>query len=265
MLTLQLNNWLNFVYKPAQYCMDHDLYEAKESGDFPVLKTKKVKTIFDSEKLGLHLLPTLPPSYHWVKYFDIDAPEYDMATGAFRKAIFIEVCKTIRPLIGPNSVLLEACCGTGTEAIHLSEMAVHGKVIAVDLSVEMINLAFQKAKLAQTRNVVFYQQDLLQLPSRWKNQFHVSYCQLSLSYLSSWQHALEQIFEATMTGGIFISVEANDNWYNQAAAPLVKASNPAFQQQIEESKLRAALIKTGFSSLFQKEILPGINLIMASK
>ena len=270
-IVTHLNNWLNLVYKPIQYLIANNLYKAEESGTFPSLAeaeredrdlSAESPTFHKLENPTFYKLESLPPGYEQIEYFDRCAAEYDLVTGPFTAAIWSEVYKTIQPLVKENDSILNACCGTGTESMWFAEMAPKGKITSTDLSVGMTAIAFAKCLQANKTNMEFFQQDVADLPAAWSGQFQVTYCQLSLPYLSSWREALEQLFRVTAPGGLMILLESEATWYNKVFYSLVESICPAYREIIEERELREALSDLGCSSIYTKRILPGINLII---
>jgi ubiquinone/menaquinone biosynthesis C-methylase UbiE len=232
---------------------------------YEVKKHTQSAPYFSANGIKLHTLSQIPESYVHIKYFDLAAQEYEMATHLFKEPIVEATFREIRPFIRDHSFILDCGCGPGYEAISLSEWVPKGEVVAVDLSYEMIRLAYRNAKYHFAKNMAFYQADVHNLPKEFTGRFDIIYCQLSCSYFHSLPVAARNLYNVLDDDGIVFLIEPEPTIMNRISIPFAKAANPFFKQLYKTEDLKSIFISEGFGHFSWKEILPGIGIGIISK
>ena len=107
-----------------------------------------------------------------------------------------------RACLGPEDVILDVGCGTGSLALALSTCV--SEVQAIDLSSEMIRIANQKAADENTRNVTFHVTTIAN--ASFESETFDAICAYSILHLVDDRGAaLNRILDLLKPGGLFIS------------------------------------------------------------
>ena len=105
----------------------------------------------------------------------------------------------------PDAKILDICTGTGDIAIYASKSLNNfGKVIAVDFSQNMLDIASKKAK--DIKNIEFIKADALQLPFS-DEKFDVCFISYGLRNLENLKKGLLEIKRVTKKGGYIINLD----------------------------------------------------------
>jgi SAM-dependent methyltransferase len=101
-------------------------------------------------------------SVDWKEFFDAHAPHYD--ENAFTQNTKVE-CQFLREVMGlkPDMVLLDAGCGTGRHSIEFAKYGM--RVMGVDISKGMLDIAKKKAEVERV-DVHWVEADL----TKWSNE-----------------------------------------------------------------------------------------------
>lgn len=147
-----------------------------------------------------------------------------------------------------GDLALEFGCGTGTTALHLAASV--ERIIATDLSAEMIAIAREKARAQGIENVRFEAGSFVGAP--WLDaSFDVVLAFNVLHLVAPLSDALNTIHRVLPPGGLFISKTmclANMNPAMRALVPLMRLVGhaPATVAFFTADELEAAFIGAGF-------------------
>ena len=108
LLTMQLNFWAEHVFAPSAILVNNNQLKLAESGTAPLPINYPVsKKHFSAKGIKLNLLKELPQNYERVKYFDLAAGEYEMATHKFKEHIVQETFRLLDPFLSTHCRILE--------------------------------------------------------------------------------------------------------------------------------------------------------------
>lgn len=133
------------------------------------------------------------------------SPVSDIPTWERKKAITKE-------RLGPESVVLEIGCGTGTLAVELAPLVAH--VHAVDISEEMCRIGRGRAEAAGVDNVTFHARPIEDLAQFEDGSLDMVCAYSILHLLEDPEAAIRQAFRVLRPGGSFVSstVCLGDSW-----------------------------------------------------
>jgi ubiquinone/menaquinone biosynthesis C-methylase UbiE len=267
LFTSKLDFWAKTVFESSLPFIRNKQLILEEKGVFPTpVKPSKAPLLFPANDISIEVLKDLPADYNRVKYFDYAAHEYEMATHRFKKPIVEETLQLIAPLMFPDTQLLDVGCGPGYESIALAQMIPGGEIVALDLSLEMIRLAYHNALQHEMHNMYFIQADVQELPEKLNGCFDIVYCQLSCGYFKHIPTVATMFYKALADdGGQVILIEPYNTLMNSLSIDDLKAANPYFEQIFSREDLREIFLEAGFNAFYWKEILPGIGVSIISK
>ena len=153
-----------------------------------------------------------------------------------------------RAYLKSGDLALEFGCGTGTTALHLAASV--ERIIATDLSAEMIAIAREKASARCIENVSFEMGSFVGAP--WPDAtFDVELAFNVLHLFAPLSDALNTVRRVLRPGGLFISKTmclANMNPAMRALVPLMRlvGQAPATVAFFTADELEAAFIGAGF-------------------
>lgn len=105
----------------------------------------------------------------------------------------------------PNFKVLDVCTGTGDIAIYIAQNIIkEGKVIGVDFSENMLEIAKTKAK--GTENIEFQLGDALNLPFE-DGEFDACFISFGLRNLTDLKAGLSEIKRVTKKGGTVVNID----------------------------------------------------------
>lgn len=266
LFSFEMHKWAQYVFSPASKMIQNDQLTLKQSGEYPAPLNKPGNgAYFSKNGIVLNSIKELPDNYVRVKYFDYAACEYEMATHEFKKYIVKETFEIIAKYITKDCAILDCACGPGYESILLTSHVPDGEVVALDLSSEMITLAYENAKNKGITNISFFQADIQKLPEPLHDAFDIIFCQLSCSYFENMEIVADSFYSALKDHGIVFLVEPYPNITNKASIGAVKAANPYFDRLYSPEDFKSFFIAAGFNEYFWKEILPAIGLSIIIK
>lgn len=139
--------------------------------------------------------------------FDVISSRYDklneIMTLGLNLAVKIKAIKNV-PIKSDFNVL-DVCCGTGDISIYIAKNVVKdGRVIGVDFSVKMLEIAKNKAK--DIKNITFIEADALHLPFE-DNQFDVCFISFGLRNLEDLKKGLEEMKRVVKPGGFVVNID----------------------------------------------------------
>jgi ubiquinone/menaquinone biosynthesis C-methylase UbiE len=266
LFTIQLQNWAEYVIKPAIALQQQGYYVPAEWGTAPAsLQESSSHPIFSKNGIQLHLLSSIPADYQKIKYFDAVAEEYQMAADSFKKPLLQLLLPIIKKYIAPSSRIADIGCGPGYEAIELSKMAYKNEVVCVDLSAEMIRLAYRNAKEKTISNISFHQFDAEVMPSLFYNKFDGIFCQFSFIYFQNPTKVADNFFQLLKNGGIVFLVHPDKSVANQLSFQSAKAAMPSLVSYYNKEDINAIFSQAGFVGYYWRELVPGIGLSIIQK
>lgn len=124
----------------------------------------------------------------------------------------------IEKLLPRNLTVADIGCGTGSLTFELARFA--GKVVAVDLSQEMLRRARAAARARNLRNVEFHPGDALRLPLQ-SDSVDAAFCVMVLHFLAAPERAVAELCRITRPGGSVILVdlvEHKQEWMREQMA-----------------------------------------------
>jgi len=135
-------------------------------------------------------------------YFESIAGDWER----IRKSYFDDrvTSLAIEKLVPSGLVLADVGCGTGSLTFELARFA--QRVIAIDLSREMVRRARRAAKEREVRNVEFRLGDAGNLPLEGRS-VHAAFCAMVLHFLEDPARAIAELCRITRVGGSVILVD----------------------------------------------------------
>jgi ubiquinone/menaquinone biosynthesis C-methylase UbiE len=259
--------WYAFaVLRPAQLMRPLGLYRGRSlgvpprpepgRGGGPLYSRKHRKPVYRAQPTGAH---------DHVDEFDRLSAEYDRIIEPFSRPIFEEAVKLMRPLLAPQSRILDPSCGPGTEALMLAELVPRGEVIGMDLSRGMVDAAFERARARAARNVAFFQADVGAMPAHFAGRFDAVHCSLSFHHYPDPQAAVGEMHRVLRRRGHAFIIDAGPPWMKALGSPLAKWADPGWVAFHTGEELQRLFRAAGFSDFYWTELLPGIGMTIATK
>lgn len=265
-MTLVLNVWSATVFKPIQQLEQLGIQINQTIGELPD-KIPRLGNIIKLTKDGLFFKQgaITPADAEKVKYFDLCAGDYDMATLYFKSFFLDRAFEVIRSQVFPNFYILDIACGTGNELPMWNGLVPDGEVIGLDLSEKMIKLAYRNTRLKKLKNVGFYQGDVAQLPVEMNQHFNIIICALSLHYFEEPEKALDQFYQALQKNGKLILIEPIGSFSQNLSNVTLKNAIPHFQKFYNYEETTALIKKANLQVVYWEEIQKDIGLTIAVK
>lgn len=156
----------------------------------------------------------------------------------------------VRALAAPDDTVLELGCGTGSTAITLAPSV--GRIVATDVSTEMLAKGREKAQEQNIDTIEFVHADAADAPT---GPFDMVLAFNLLHLLDDLHGDLSEISERVKPGGIFVSKtfcmpeRRNLMWLLiKAGVPLLQAIGKApYFAKLSADDLTAAITRAGFS------------------
>lgn len=145
--------------------------------------------------------------------FDNVAAKYDLATflsQGYQKDLILSV---ERMNLKGNELLADLCCGTGKSTLACLSFLSDGKVLAIDNSKEMLQIAKSKIK---SENVSFSQQDVMELNFK-DNYFDAIFMAYGIRNMPDIQKCLVNLKRMLKPGGVicFHEYSLNDSFLSK--------------------------------------------------
>lgn len=128
----------------------------------------------------------------------------------------------------PDFKVLDVCCGTGDIAIYIAKnVTKEGKVIGADFSVNMLEIAKNKAK--NIENISFIEADALNLPFK-DDEFDACFISFGLRNLKDLKKGLEEMKRVVKSEGFVVNLDTGKpkgifkffhNIYFHGAVPVI--------------------------------------------
>ncbi len=94
-----------------------------------------------------------------MNFWDLTAGVYDLFADHYNRKVNLQLCETIKEMIGPEDQVLECACGTGMISAAIAPVC--GTLLAGDDSEAMLRQARKKCRMY--RNVEFVRSDITKL------------------------------------------------------------------------------------------------------
>jgi ubiquinone/menaquinone biosynthesis C-methylase UbiE len=224
-------------------------------GKLPMLK--KTQTNWQVQE-GI-IFRNLADESQTLKYFDYAANEFDLATKPYKDKFYSKIFSLLQYFLPENALILDPSCGTGLEAIALSKLSSKGKVICVDLSNKMIQLAFRNAKLQGVSNIEFYHANHNQLPDLWNQQFDSIFSSLSFQYYPDPEKSAASFSKLIHRNGNIIVVDPLRTDKTKIIEESIKLANPHFQRFYTLNELCKYFEIYNLKLAYHEEIFKGIG------
>ena len=144
-----------------------------------------------------------------------------------------------RMMVPPDAHLLDVGCGSGWATRLLAEQAINGRVVGIDISDEMIQLASESS--SSFSNVEFRGATAEDLPFRDSEFTHV-FSMESLYYYSNMLAALREIHRVLTDGGLFVCVidlylenAPSHQWVDTLKVPVHLLGIPDYREMFEQT------------------------------
>jgi ubiquinone/menaquinone biosynthesis C-methylase UbiE len=158
----------------------------------------------------------------------------------------------------PGMCVLDIACGSGEPSLAMAKVVgPEGRVVATDLTEEMIAIAIENAKSQGITNIEFRQADATSLPFQ-NSSFDAVTCRYGVMYFPDVQNALKEIYRVLKPSSkvalvAWGPVEKNPYWKSTIGvlrkyfAPMKREGNPfSFD---DPKKLEEELRKAGFEGV----------------
>ena len=106
----------------------------------------------------------------------------------------------VRPMISPQSKILDVGCGPGSITVGLARWAADGSVIGIDVGEEVLQTAQQAVEEAGCSNISLEQASVYELPYA-DSSFDLTYAHQVLQHLADPVLAIQEMARVTRPGG----------------------------------------------------------------
>jgi SAM-dependent methyltransferase len=261
--------WYAFsVLRPAQMLKPLGLYRplTRDIGRPPSSTIQRgAGQYYCLKERGPILLEHAPVEYHLVEEFDGLSENYDWLVAPFSRPVFDEVMTVLRPLVAPDSRILDCSCGSGTDLLALTALVPQGEVVGSDLAADMVKTASNRAKQEGKRNVAFFQADVAELPRHFAQRFDFTYCALAFHHYPKPLDAVREMHRVLRPGGRAFVIDAGPWWMKALASPLASVGDPGWVAFRTGEEFQSLFLEAGFADFYWTEILPGVGLSIATK
>lgn len=167
-------------------------------------KTKKY-ALLEKANFTKHFKADNWPDYNR-QFFDGLAPKYDFLNEilSFGRHRAIKRKLISKTNIAPGSEILDLCTGSGDFAIEVGKKYPDCKILAVDASEKMLEIA--RARSASLKNVVFLKADALHLPFP-NARFDGIFVGFGLRNLDDLEGGLSELLRVLKPGGFFANLD----------------------------------------------------------
>lgn len=165
--------------------------------------------------------------------------------------------------VRPGDRVLDLACGTGLNFSHLHELVGdNGKIIGVDLSPAMLDVARRLITKRGWKNVEVREADAALLPFP-DASFERVICDFALNIIPDYEQALHEVRRVLVPGGRFVSLEmqsgphATPGWFHRVApicaVDVSHQTLEAIQRVFPEVRVQYFLAKMLFLAVATKE------------
>jgi SAM-dependent methyltransferase len=197
--------------------------------------------------------------------FDAVAPHYGRCVGPFAGPIFASALEAMASHLHRGSRVLDVGCGPGASLRRVARLVSDGEVVGVDLSLEMLRIAYTRSREEGLRNVAFYQADVVELPASFDASFDVAYSCLLHHHLADPRGAVRGITASLRPGGVYGAIDATGAVLTTLATPLARAIDPGWVGFPRRERLLELLRTAGLAQVRWIPIAPGVGMALGAR
>jgi ubiquinone/menaquinone biosynthesis C-methylase UbiE len=198
-------------------------------------------------------------------HFDAVASDYDRCVGPFAGPIFASALEAMATHLARGSRVLDVGCGPGASLRRVARLVPDGEVVGVDISLEMLRIAYERSREAGIRNVAFYQADAAELPASFGDSFDVAYSCLVHHHLDAPLAAVRGIAASLRPGGVYGAIDATGALLTTLATPLARAVDPGWVGFSRREPLMELLRTAGLAQVRWIPIAPGVGMALGAR
>ena len=197
--------------------------------------------------------------------FDEGAANYDRCVGPFAGPIFDFALGAMAPHLRSGSRVLDVGCGPGAALTKVARLVACGEVVGVDLSLEMLRLADERARRAGLGNVALFQTDAADLSSTFAGSFDVAYSCLVHHHFTEPVAAVRGIAASLRPGGMYAAIDATGPGLTRVATPLARAVDPGWVTFWTTQALVDLLRSAGLEHVRWMQLTPGVGMAIGTR
>ena len=197
--------------------------------------------------------------------FDEGAAGYDRCVGPFAGPIFSLALDALAPDLRSGSRVLDVGCGPGAALTKVARLVARGEVVGVDLSLEMLRLADERARRAGLGNVALFQADAAELPPSFAGSFDIAYSCLVHHHFAEPSAAVRGIAASLRPGGVYAAIDATGPRLTRVATPLARAVDPGWVRFWTRQALIDLLASVGLERVRWMPLAPGVGMAIGTR
>jgi len=197
--------------------------------------------------------------------FDEGAADYDRCVGPFAGPIFSFALEALSTHLRTGSRVLDVGCGPGAALTRVARLVPRGEVIGVDLSLEMLRLAAQRARRAGLGNVALFQADAADLAPTFAGSFDLAYSCLVHHHFTEPVAAVRGIAASLRPGGVYAAIDATGPGLTRVATPLARAVDPGWVTFWTTQALVELLRSAGLEHVRWMQLTPGVGMAIGTR
>jgi ubiquinone/menaquinone biosynthesis C-methylase UbiE len=197
--------------------------------------------------------------------FDEGASAYDRCVGPFAGPIFTFALEAMAPYLRSGSRVLDVGCGPGAALTRVARLVAQGEVVGIDLSLEMLRLADERARGAGLGNVALFQADAAEPPSSFAGSFDVAYSCLVHHHFAEPVAAVRGIAASLRPGGVYAAIDATGPRLTWIATPLAREVDPGWVRFWTSQALIELLGSAGLEPVRWMQLTPGVGMAIGTR
>jgi SAM-dependent methyltransferase len=197
--------------------------------------------------------------------FDDGASAYDRCVGPFAGPIFSFALERMAPYLRSGSRVLDVGCGPGAALTRVARLVARGEVVGIDLSLEMLRLADERARCARLGNVALFQADAAEPPRSFAGSFDVAYSCLVHHHFAEPVAAVRGIAASLRPGGTYAAIDATGPRLTRVATPLARAVDPGWVRFWTSQGLVELLGSAGLERVRWMQLAPGVGMAIGTR
>jgi SAM-dependent methyltransferase len=197
--------------------------------------------------------------------FDLGAANYDRCVGPFAGPIFDFALGAMESHLRSGSRVLDVGCGPGAALTKVARLVARGEVVGVDLSLEMLRLADERARRAGLGNVALFQADAADLSRTFAGSFDVAYSCLVHHHFTEPVAAVRGIAASLRPGGVYAAIDATGPGLTRVATPLARAVDPGWVRFWTTQALVELLASAGLKDVRWMQLTPGVGMAIGMR
>ena len=197
--------------------------------------------------------------------FDEGADAYDRCVGPFAGPIFGFALDALAPHMRSGSRVLDVGCGPGASLLRVARLVPSGEVVGVDLSLEMLQLADERARRAGVGNVALFQADAADLAPTFGGSFDIAYSCLVHHHFAEPAAAVRGIVASLRPGGVYAAIDATGPRLTKVATPLARAVDPGWVRFWTTQALLELIRSAGLERVSWRQLAPGVGMAIGTR